>query len=109
MQARAYQPQISPKWIAEDGKSFPLSTSLLAQSAADGSWKVEALTDKGRQLLADAGDAIVDGEAKGEKIADLPKKFDIEAVKPWLDANFQSDVWKELAFACIGCGACINT
>ena len=83
-----------------------MGSDVFLTPLADGSWKVEALTDKGRQFLADAGDAVVDGAAKGEKIADLPKKFDIEAVKPWLDANFQSDVWKELAFACIGCGAC---
>jgi ferredoxin len=73
---------------------------------ADGNWKIEALTEKGRQLLSDAADAIVEGEAGKEQIAELPKKFDLEAVKPWLDANFNSDVWKEFAFACIGCGAC---
>lgn len=81
------------------------SDVLLTPLTGEG-WKVEALTDKGRQLLADTGDAIVEGEASGVQVAELPKKFDIEAVKPWLDTNFQHDFWKEAALPCIGCGAC---
>ncbi len=73
---------------------------------ADGTWKVEAVTDKGKQLLADAAEAFVDGEAGEPRIVELPKRFDLEAVKPWLDENFQNDFWKEISYSCIGCGAC---
>ena len=81
-------------------------SDVLLTPIAGGDWKVEALTNKGRQLLSDAAEALIEGEAKGAQVAQVPKRFDLDAVKPWLDANFQNEFWKEAALPCIGCGAC---
>ncbi|MFZ5591242.1 MAG: 4Fe-4S dicluster domain-containing protein [Bacillota bacterium] len=34
------------------------------------------------------------------------KKLDLNGVKEWLDKNFQSPYWTELARRCLGCGIC---
>jgi len=31
---------------------------------------------------------------------------DLARVKAWLDANFESPIWEEVATRCAGCGAC---
>jgi formate hydrogenlyase subunit 6/NADH:ubiquinone oxidoreductase subunit I len=33
-------------------------------------------------------------------------KLDLVKIKGWLDNNFESDFWKEIALRCVGCGAC---
>ena len=37
---------------------------------------------------------------------ELPTRLDPQAVKKWLDANFDSDFWTRQAMSCLGCGAC---
>jgi ferredoxin len=76
--------------------------------SADGGAKLifEPLTDKGKALAADAGQALADGEAKADPPADVPVRFSSEAVTEWLKSNFESPLWKDFALACLGCGAC---
>lgn len=71
-----------------------------------GGWKFEALTDKGRRLLDEAAGAMEEGEGKAAPLAEVPKRFDLDVVKSWLDGSFENDFWKGQTLACVGCGAC---
>ena len=52
--ARAYQPQIAPKWIAADGKSFWLVwTDFQGEKELDKSWKENHLAKEWAQLSDD--------------------------------------------------------
>lgn len=75
---------------------------------ADGGKKfiLEPLTDKGRALVQAAGAALADGKAAPDPVADIPKRFDAEAVTRWLADKFDSPLWKDFSLGCIGCGAC---
>jgi len=76
--------------------------------SADGGTKfiLEPLTDKGNALLDAAGDAAREGEAAADPPAEVPHRFDVEAVTEWLSRNFESDLWTTLSLGCLGCGAC---
>ncbi|KPK45144.1 MAG: hypothetical protein AMK72_11340 [Planctomycetes bacterium SM23_25] len=76
--------------------------------SADGGAKfiLEPLTDKGSALLGAAGDAVREGEATADPPAEVPRRFDVEAVTDWLSRNFESDLWVTLSLGCLGCGAC---
>ncbi|MFO8014674.1 MAG: 4Fe-4S dicluster domain-containing protein [Phycisphaerae bacterium] len=75
---------------------------------ADGGTRfiLDPLTEKGEALVEAAGAALTDGEAEADPPADVPVRFDPEAVRAWLDENFESDLWDILSLACLGCGAC---
>jgi ferredoxin len=34
------------------------------------------------------------------------EKLDLVKIRQWLEKNFESDFWKEIASRCVGCGAC---
>jgi formate hydrogenlyase subunit 6/NADH:ubiquinone oxidoreductase subunit I len=66
----------------------------------------EPLTPKGRALAEAAGGALAEGEATADPLAEIPRRFDVKAVRDWLGGNFDSPLWQEFASACLGCGAC---
>jgi ferredoxin len=80
--------------------------AILRPAAGGDKFILEPLSDKGKALVAAAGDALADGDAKADPPASVPKRFDSEAVKAWLAGNFESDLWTGLSLACMGCGAC---
>lgn len=61
------------------------------------------LTEKGRELAASAG-AVT--QAAPDKAADVPVRFDVQAVTAWLAEAFDSPAWTELSAGCLSCGAC---
>ena len=69
----------------------------------DGKFEVRAVTEKGRALFG--GDRSLAVAARSE----APKKFDHARVRRYLEANFESKLWKELTLTCLGCGACAYT
>ncbi len=69
-------------------------------------YAVEAVTDKGRALIAEVKDVFTEGTPGAEKVAYPEKKFDLAAVKPWLERNFEHPIWKEEFLSCLGCGTC---
>lgn len=75
----------------------------------DGSFGVEVLTEKGEALVA-AHAALFSESAS--PVATVPPavpemaKLDLVKIREWLDKNFESGFWKEIAARCIGCGAC---
>jgi len=76
--------------------------------SADGGTRfiLEPLTDKGNAIPEAAGDLVTDGEATADPPAEVPERFDVEAVTDWLSRNFDSDLWLTLGLGCLGCGAC---
>lgn len=80
-------------------------SDLLFKKAGD-SYAVEALTDKGRDALKLFEGMLKEDAAAKVEIAALPKKFEMEKVKPSLDRNFDSDMFREFSMKCLGCGAC---
>ena len=73
-----------------------------------GSYQAEALTEKGEKLLARHATLFTDsaGAKPLPLAAPTLEKLDLKAIKEWLDGNFESPFWKEIAERCAGCGAC---
>ena len=61
------------------------------------------VTDKGRELAASAGPVA---QADPDKAADVPVRFNVQAVTAWLADAFDSAAWGELSAGCLSCGAC---
>ncbi len=79
---------------------------MLRQS--DGSYLVEAVTEKGEALLKQTSKSLELSEAQPNADAEdiVPRRFDLNRVKPWLDEHFDDDFWKKMSLKCIGCGTC---
>ena len=89
------------------GPASTEGSDLLVQRSRDG-LSVAVITEKGEKLLrkyarSDGDEKPADAQA-GETQPEL--KFDVEAVKRWLDDNFTSDLWGDAGLRCIGCGVC---
>lgn len=67
---------------------------------------LEALTEKGREVVEAAGGFLRPAAASPDPAADVPARFDAKDVTAWLGDNFESPFWKEIALSCLGCGAC---
>jgi ferredoxin len=107
---------ISVVCIESDERCFCTSVGLGPQSC-DGSdilikagnegAAVEICSEKGRafveahrELFAEVPDDF------SVPVAEVPVRFDLERIKPWLDDNFNADFWEFIALRCLGCGAC---
>ncbi len=91
------------------GPGDPQGSDVLLTPLESGDYAAQVLTDKGRELLAIAGDAFTaaDGSAKTRPLADVPKQFDYEALAAKMPALFGKDaLWVDQAMRCLGCGAC---
>jgi ferredoxin len=73
-----------------------------------GGYGVEALTEKGTALLERHSRLFSDADAVTVLPLAVPEmeKLDLQKIKEWLDNNFESDFWQEIAARCAGCGAC---
>jgi len=73
-----------------------------------GGYAAEPLTEKGTLLLERHNRLFVDsGNVTPLPLAEpAMEKLDLAKIKGWLDNNFESDFWKEIAVRCAGCGAC---
>jgi ferredoxin len=69
---------------------------------------LEPVTEKGEALLARSAPLLEDAEplAPSGSAGDVPERFDLETIKPWLDDHFTDDFWREMSLRCIGCGTC---
>lgn len=87
------------------GPHDPTGSDVLLLPAGD-RLAVRGLTAKGRAFLEAVGVAD-DGDAG---VADRPPEVkgtvDTEALKTWLDANFDSERWRTVSENCVSCGTC---
>jgi ferredoxin len=83
-------------------------SDLFLTPLTGGGYQVAAVTDKGEKLLATYPQLFAEqGDAKLAPLATPDGgTVDLEKVKAWLDANFESPIWEEIATRCAGCGAC---
>jgi sulfhydrogenase subunit beta (sulfur reductase) len=82
------------------------SDAILRSADGGKRYVLEVATDKGRAMLAAAGKTLAEGEARIDPPAAVPVRFDAKAVSDWLAGNFESPLWRDVALACLGCGAC---
>lgn len=91
----------------------PFDTSgldLLLVDIGD-SYVVEAQTDKGRELAAQAGlaAAVDDQKAAAAKVKEeavVSCQVNIDGLKAKLDVNFYDPIWDKIHEKCLGCGVC---
>ena len=76
--------------------------------AEDGEAIIQVGTPKGEQFVKRLGDAVRPAPegARPPAPPEVSRRFDPEKVRQWLDANFESEFWGEVALRCLGCGAC---
>ncbi len=79
----------------------------LVQELDDGGALVTPCSDKGRALAEAHADRFQPPpDPAAPRVADVPVRFNVERIKPWLDSHFDDPFWEETAMACMGCGAC---
>lgn len=79
---------------------------LLLVPTESGDFLAEGVTEKGEQLITGMNGVFTQSECGEETLADPEKRFDLAAVRPWLENNFDHDFWDSAALACLGCGTC---
>jgi ferredoxin len=91
--------------LAPDDKK---GSDLFLTPLEGGSFTIEALTEKGEVLLAKHGNLLAAAGTTTPLPLAAPQmaKLDLTKIKGWLDNNFESDFWQEIAARCAGCGAC---
>lgn len=68
---------------------------------------LEAVTDKGKELLEQAKTVLADaGEEKVPEAAKPGLSVDVEGVTEKLQKMFEHPYWSEVCRKCLGCGAC---
>ncbi len=86
------------------------SDVMLTRVSKEG-WKAKAVTDKGKKFLEEHAKQF-NSQVKPDKNypsisdKDIPKAFDPEKIKKWIENNFENPLWKELASNCWSCAAC---
>ena len=83
------------------------SDILLTRMSQD-DFLAEVLTEKGEAIVSMAAELFSTAEVveKEAHLAQLPQKFNVEALPQKLAAAFDHRVWGQAALACLGCGAC---
>ncbi len=107
---------ISVGCIASDERCFCTSVGL-GPDSTDGSDILIKAGNEGAEVYVCSGKGRAFVEAHrvlfvdvpdnfSAPAADVPVRFDLEKIKPWLDDNFDADFWELIALRCLGCGAC---
>ncbi len=82
-------------------------SDLLMKKTVGGYYLLESLTKKGWSIIETVKGMLEPaGENEKALVGEVPKRFDLNNVKPWFDNNFDHDYWKEISYKCLSCGAC---
>ncbi len=74
---------------------------------ASGSYRLEAVTEKGERFLAAHSGLTQPDDASPALPAATPtRRFDAALVKEWIDHNFEHPFWAHLGETCLGCAQC---
>lgn len=90
------------------GPDLREGSDLFLTPLEGGGFLAEAVTDKGNGILAAYNELFSEpGDARPVAPAEpVTEKLDLARIKAWLDENFESPFWAEIAERCAGCGAC---
>jgi ferredoxin len=83
-------------------------SDILFTKLSSGDYLAEVISEKGKAIQALAPELFeaAPSEDKEKNLAKVDVKFTKEEIKEKVDKYFESDVWKEQAQRCIGCGTC---
>ena len=86
-------------------------SDIMLERVCSNGWKAKAISEKGKKFLTENSnffDAKITPEKGYPKLSekDLPVAFDTKKVKNWIENNFDSPLWEELAANCWSCAAC---
>lgn len=84
-------------------------SDLLVTSMGNAANMIEVLTSKGMALVEKYPAFFENQGYKDDKekyLAKVDKVFDSSTIRERIEASFESDVWKQQAARCMGCGAC---
>ncbi len=83
----------------------PEGSDVLLTETAAGDYEVQALGERGAELLAKFP-GLRDAPAADRRVAAVPQRFDLSAAVTALEKNFESPFWRQTALRCVGCGCC---
>lgn len=91
------------------GPESAKGADVLLAAAGDG-FAAEAVTEKGRAFVA-THPARFGGTPQGEPVGSTARvagaaDLSMPAIRAWLEAHFEHQLWDEIALRCHGCGAC---
>jgi ferredoxin len=83
-------------------------SDLFLSPLTDGEYILDAMTPKGEAFQKQYGSLLTEEADKQPLPAASPAAppLDLQKIKSWLDNNFESELWQEIADRCAGCGAC---
>ncbi|UCD33113.1 MAG: 4Fe-4S dicluster domain-containing protein [Desulfobacterales bacterium] len=82
-------------------------SDILLLKLDENAFYARVITPKGEEICSQAEelfDATSDKAPEGFKGPEI--KADLEQTSPWLDNNFENEMWDELGLRCLGCGSC---
>jgi len=91
------------------GPGATTGSDILLTDMGGGEYLAEVISEKGRQAIQGAGTLFQPalGKDKESRLARVEKAFDLDKVKPALEALFDDEAfWVEQSLRCLGCGAC---
>jgi formate hydrogenlyase subunit 6/NADH:ubiquinone oxidoreductase subunit I len=81
-------------------------SDVLVLPGKDGGVLMQVNTPKGQAFVERLGLNAAPADAKPAEAPRVKTRFEPEKIKAWLDGNFSSPYWDEVALRCLGCGAC---
>ncbi len=82
-------------------------SDILLLKLDEKSFYARVITPKGSEICSQAAEFFEDTNDKAPEGFKGPKvKTALEQIKPWLDLNFENEMWDELGLRCLGCGSC---
>ena len=82
-------------------------SDILLLKRDEESFYARVITPKGEEICSQAEELFEDTSDKAPEGFEGPEiKTGLEHIKPWLDSNFEDEMWDELGLRCLGCGSC---
>lgn len=90
------------------GPGNTAGSDILFTKLSNGDYLAEAITEKGKQLVADNQSLFeaAPSEAKEPNLAKVQTYFNQDEIQAKLQNLFENPVWDEKSRACLGCGSC---
>jgi hypothetical protein len=90
------------------GPGNTAGSDILFTKLSTGDYLAEAITEKGKQLVADNQSLFeaAPSEAKEPNLAKVQTYFNQDEIQSKLQNLFENPVWDEKSRACLGCGSC---